>query len=362
MLPYFIIFLFSIAFFAISQSLSKNRQIGGRLFLLMALFLLVGFAAFRGQSVGTDTSTYLGFWNNLHFASEQSQTWLFSEPLFKYIEKITRYISDETFLGQEIFLGLISLLVCSLTFSSINQLSSNKVLSLFVFLFLGFYTFHLNGARQAIAISLFIYSIKFIINGNVKKYLTIVLIGFLFHKTMLITLPFYYIFRKEFTPKIILLIVIFTFAAAYSITSVVEYASEYDERYKGYANSDFEGGGLVSVLFYTVILLWLYMVGKFNRINSKLYDMSLLSMFISVSIGWLSVGLSLNPSGILRLVYYFTQFMIFALPMSILSFHSKLTRNVLLSLFILCSFFYFYFSTSSFSGLAPYSSSLPPLL
>jgi hypothetical protein len=362
MLPYFIIFLLSIAFFSISQSLLNNKKVGGRLFLLIALLLLVGLAAFRGQTVGTDTYTYLWSWNNLHLASEKSQIWLFSEPFFKYIEKITRYISDETFLGQEVFLGSISLLVCCLTLSSINKLSSNKFLSFFVFLFFGFYTFHFNGARQAIAIALFFYSIKYILNDNMKKYFFVVLVGFLFHKTMLITLPFYFLFRRDFTLKVVLLIVLFTFSAGYSITSFVEYASEYDQRYRNYANSDFEGGGIVSVLFYTVVLLWLYLVGKVNQIDSKLYDISLISIFISVAIGWLSVGLSLNPSGILRLVYYFTQFMIFALPISIFSFHSKLTRNFLLSLFVFFSFFYFYFITSSFSGLAPYTSSLQPFL
>lgn len=362
MYPYYIIFSLSLAFFAISQTLVRNGRVGSRFFLLTSIILLICLAAYRGQWVGTDTSTYLSFWDKFQNVDFQFENWLFSEPLFVLLQNITRYIADETFLGQEVFLGAISTLVCCLTFAAIKQNSVNKTLSFFVFLFLGFYTFHFNGARQAIAIALFLYSIKYILNGNAKKYALIVFVGFLFHKTMLITIPFYFLFRRDFTPKVVLLIVLFTFAATYSITSVVEYASEYDERYRGYANSDFDGGGVVSVMFYTVILLWLYLVGKLNRINSKLYNISLLSMFISVSIGWLSVGLSLNPSGVLRLAYYFTQFMIFALPMSILSFHSKSTRNVLLSLFILCSLCYFYFTTTSFSGLAPYSSSLPPLL
>ena len=241
MYPYYIIFSLSLSFFAISQTLVRNGRVGSRFFLVTSIILLICLAAYRGQWVGTDTTTYLGFWNNLQNVDFQFENWLFSEPLFVLLQNITRYIADKTFLGQEVFLGAISTLVCCLTFAAIKQNSVNKTLSIFVFLFLGFYTFHFNGARQAIAIALFLYSIKYILNGNVKKYALVVLVGFLFHKTMLITIPFYFLFRRDFTPKVVLLIVLFTFAATYSITSVVEYASEYDERYRGYANSDFDG-------------------------------------------------------------------------------------------------------------------------
>lgn len=358
MFPYFFIFFLVLIFFVIGQQMDKIREksIGG--FKFLSLSLLVCLAAYRGQWVGTDTFTYLGFWDELHFANYKNNNWLFSEPLFILLQHITRYIADETFFGREIFLGTISALVCYLTFSTIDKVSENKFLSLIVFLFLGFYTFHFNGARQAIAIALFFYSIKYILNGNLKKYLIIVFLGFLFHKTMLITVPFYYIFRRKFTPVIVILVVLFTIVAALSLTTIVEYATGLDERYKSYANTESAGGGLVSVLFFTVILIWLYVSKKINKISVKLYDISLLGMLIAVCVGWLSITLSLNPSGILRLSVYFTQFMMFSLPMSIFSFSKRTIRDILLFLFFLFSVIYFYMTTSSFSGLSPYQLAL----
>jgi len=353
MFPYFLVFSLTLIFFSVGNQTANNKQLGGRLFIAVALILLISFAAYRSSWVGTDTRTYLALWNDIQ-NSNFNDGWLYSEPLFYWLQIVTRYIADNTFLGKEVFLGAISALVCILTFSAINQVSKNKVLSLFVFLFLGFYTFHFNGARQAIAMALFIYSIKYILTGNAKKYALIVFVGFLFHKTMLITVPFYFLFRLKFTPKIVALIVISTIVASFSITNIVDYASEFDVRYKSYASSDFTGG-IIQVLFFTFILIWLYIAKKVNRINEKLYDISLVSMLLSVCIGWMSVALSLNPSGILRLTGYFAQFMIFCLPISVLAFPRSNFRSLVLLAFVSLSILYFYLTTSNFSGLAPYS-------
>ena len=354
MYPYFLVFSLTLIFIYLSQIAAKKGVLGERLFIFIGTSLLVCLAAFRHQWVGTDTGTYLWFWNNLQPLNDQGADWLYSEPLFGLLQQLTRFIADDSFLGHEVFLGAISALVCTLTLSSIMQLSKNKVLSVFIFLFLGFYLYHFNGARQAIAMAFFLYSIKYILNGNIKKYVLIVFVGFLFHKTMLITAPFYFLFRRDFTPKIVMIIVFSTIVAAFSMSSLVEFATEFDSRYKNYASSDFAGGGLIQVLFFSVIMFWLYASKKSQRINDKMYDICLLSMLISVCIGWLSIILSLNPSGILRLTGYFTQLMIFALPMSVFAYPAGTIRGVVMSMLLFFSIFYFYLTTTYFSGLAPY--------
>ena len=356
MIPYLFVLMASVLSLSVALWLKENKQTGSSLFYFFALLPLVALAAFRGQWVGTDTFTYLGFWKNFSTNYYEMSNLLFSEPLFIVLQHVTRFLADNTFFGQEVFLGAISLIVCGLTFSTILTNSMHKVMSWTFFILLGLYTFHFIGARQAISVALFLYSTKYILNGNLLKYLALVLIGFLVHKTMLICLPLYFIFRKELNAKQLILVVVCAVVVALSVTSLVDFASQYDQRYQSYAKSDFEGGGVVAVLFNTSLLMWLWVSKRLNTINDKLYDISLLSMLIAVCIGWVSVILSLNPSGILRLSVYFTQFSIFSLPLSIIYYKNSTTRGFVLICVLAVASLYFYLTTTSFSGLTPYNS------
>lgn len=60
-----------------------------------------------------------------------------------------------------------------------------------------YYSFGFNRIRQYLAISIFLYSFKFIENKNLKKYLLMIFIGSLFHKIILFCLPLYFILNLK---------------------------------------------------------------------------------------------------------------------------------------------------------------------
>lgn len=357
MLPYIIAFLISILLFYIYEELRKKNEVGRCYFLFLSGLILVLLSAFRADNVGTDTGTYLYLWRNVpdDISDILSRKNFFSEPLYVLLSFFTKKISDTFFSKSQAFhLFSIGFFVCVFYYSTICRHAKYKLLSVTVFLLLGFYTFHFNGARQAITVALFLYSIKYILNGSLLKYMALMVIGFLVHKSMLICLPLYFIFRKKLNTKQVLMVVICAVFVAFSVTTLVDFATQYDQRYQSYAKSDFEGGGLVAVLFNTSLFMWLWVSRRLNSINDKLYDISLLAMLIAVCIGWVSVILSLNPSGILRLSVYFTQFSIFSLPMSIVYFKNASTRSFVLFFILLVTGLYFYLTTVNFSGLYPY--------
>ncbi|MGI2030313.1 EpsG family protein [Endozoicomonas acroporae] len=356
MLPYLCFFLLGLINFTFYENIKKRNEAGSCFFLVLSIINLIFFSSLRSASVGTDTRTYLAFWNsNVSFSALLAKTTFFSEFGFELFSYLTKYLSAELFDGSKIpFLMFISSIVLILTYSSIIKYSENKTLSLFCFLMLGFYTFHFNGARQAIAIAIFLFSLRYVLNSNPKKYFACLFVGFLFHKSILICMPFYYFFRQPLSIRMVLFIVLSSVVMALSVNVLVDFASGFDRRYSGYASRDFEGGGVVSTIFYIVMLFWLYFVKKSNNIDNKLYDISLLSMLIVSCIGALSVALSLDPSGILRLSAYFSQFLIFALPISIYSFKDTRERLLVLLLSIIFMIMYFYLTTTSFSNLAPY--------
>lgn len=356
MLPYLYVLSFSFLTFFIYDKIKKNNQIGYCFFVFISFLSLLLLSSFRAYTVGSDTQTYLYFWNNNNdFSLLLDKSTLFSEFGFELISYLTNYISSQFFGGSNIpFFMFISSLVLILTYSSIIKYSQYKVLSLFCFLTLGFYTFHFNGARQAIAIAIFLFSLRYILSANLKKYLLCIFFGFLFHKSILICLPFYYFFRQPLTVKMVSIIIFSSVLMAFSITALVDFAAEFDQRYSGYAENDYESGGLVNAVFYITMLLWLFFIKRINKVNNIYYDISLLSMLIVSCVAVVSITLNLNPSGILRLVSYFSQFLIIAIPISLYSFKVGVERLLVTIVAIIFMFLYFYFTTTNFSNLTPY--------
>ncbi|MFA0284335.1 EpsG family protein [Vibrio sp. 10N.222.55.F12] len=356
MLPYFLLISVILCSYGTSKYLRYTSKQGSIIFTAIAVLSLIMFAALRAPHVGTDSRTYLAIWN--YSIVDEFELTLFSEPLFLVYNYITKTIVVLFDLDYWLFFFGISSIVCYLYINSIERLSVYKTQSLLLFILLGFYTYHFNGARQAITIAVFLFAYRYIVSGEAKKYLFIIFIGFLVHKSIIIALPFYYFFRVGLTLKNITLIVLGSLFMALSVQSVVDVAASYDSRYSGYADPNFGGGGLTSVLFFSALLVWLWLSMRMNRIVSKLYENALLAMLVSVCIGWLSLALSLNPSGILRLIAYFTQFSILTLPISVMAFPAGIQRTVVAMSVYTVLFSYFYLNTSSFSGLSPYRMSV----
>lgn len=356
MLPYFILLFSVFISYGVAKYLQSTNRQGSGFFTSLAMLVLFLFSALRAPHVGTDSYTYIGFFYSS--LGKDLDLTLLSEPLFSLYNYLSRLLSIMLDIEYQLFFLGISFTVCYLYFNSIEKLSNYKLQSLLLFVLLGFYTFHFNGARQAISIALFLFSYRYIISGEASKYLFLIFIGFLIHKSIIVMLPLYYFFRLNLTVKTVILIVLGSVVMALSVQVIVDLAASYDAGYSSYADSNFVGGGKVTVLFFSALLVWLWLSMRINGITSKLYENALLAMLIAVCIGWVSISLSLNPSGILRLIVYFTQFSIFALPISIMAFPTAIQRTVAAMIIYSILFAYYYLSTSSFSGLTPYGNSI----
>ncbi|GAD90076.1 hypothetical protein VHA01S_032_00260 [Vibrio halioticoli NBRC 102217] len=357
MFPYYFTFVFCVFCFYLGHlKVNSNEYIvGNKYFILLSIASVILLSTLRSIYVGTDTGIYYRIF-------QRSDNWqvffdnisLFSEPGFRFVE----FVIKINFNNHVFMLLFVASFVLICTFFVIDKISIFPVLSLICFLLLGFYTFHFNAARQAVAVSLFLLSIPFVLNKQPIKFLAIILLGFLFHKSILLCVPMYYIFGRKLSISNLVIISLFFLIAAFSLDSIVSNISEFDGRYSSYSNSNYESNGSVSVAFNFLVLIWLFIAKRINSIQDKLFDMSIVAMFIACSIGLMSVILSLNPSGILRASVYFTQFMIFALPISIMSFKEGVLLNVVIFLAISFMMIYFYLTTKAFSNLYPYTTNL----
>lgn len=300
MTPYFIL-LFLVV---ILLQFKKSKQNNGYKFIYwLVAFILILFATVRSSAVGTDTNNYVGsFTSSLYrvkniFTSEGSL-----EIGYLALEKLALQISHE-------YWALLFTIACICVlpvFFTIRKLSRQFLLSIFLYISLGTYLFFFNGARQAIAASIISISIIFIINKNIFKYVLVVVIASLFHRSALIMLPFYFILNFTFSYFRILIYAALGFIAMYYYTTLIGVFDEkLEDRYIEYENRGATGGYLLAI-FYVLISMFLVVIrSKVEKYYLNEYDVYL-NMCVSASLVYLVVVVTGSDVNFLRVSLYFS--------------------------------------------------------
>jgi len=304
MFPYFFISIM-ILFFAFA---GKNYRIGR----VMAFVLVSLFVGLR-YNVGTDYDSYVSYFNTSYF---------FLEPGFSYIV---------TFLNERGY-GVVSLfLVMSIAtyFFLFAYVETNKDIGkaeyfpVIMMLTLLTITTTCNGIRQAFAVSIFMFSSIFIIKRKIITFILLIAFGLLFHTSILIVLPLY--FLKDIHLKswmyIIIYILSFTFMTfdLQSLVAPFQFLIENNERYMNMVDSNYGFsylglGNLLQIMSY-IVLLWLSLR---NNMHTK-YPLYFNLFFISCVLMNMTIGASLFS----RVMMYFSWFMYILLPLTL-----KEERNI----------------------------------
>ncbi|WP_121610101.1 EpsG family protein [Mesobacillus foraminis] len=79
-------------------------------------------------------------------------------------------------------------------------------LSLYVYITSGMYTVSMNGIRQYLAAAILFCATKFLLTGQFKKYLLVILFASTIHNSALVFIPIYFIVRREAWTKVTFLI------------------------------------------------------------------------------------------------------------------------------------------------------------
>lgn len=351
MLPYISAVFLSALIFNVAYKFKFNQF--ARFFTyLLASLPLIAITAFKNITIGTDTVTYVYFFQKtnslmqmLHFSQETGEIGFWAMNLLGH------FFSNDYF----ILYLIITLIVTSCYLYSIKTFKLGT-LSFITLLLIGPYFFQMNGTRQAVAIAIFSVSVIFIIKKQLFFYIISILIGVLFHKSMIVCLPLYFIFIGEIKArKVAAILVIFILFLVF-FQSFINIASDIDFRYSNYGTKRDSAGGVVVSSFNIILLAWFVLCRKINAhiLGTKTYDTLLVLYLLGSLISILSIVLGIDPSGFLRLSLYFIQMNMFLLPMTILSFRDDITRYIITFFAILLMTLYFYMTTSAFSHLTPY--------
>lgn len=257
------------------------------------------------------------------------------EPGFIYLNKI---VLDLGFDVRLVFL-IMTILTYSLLF---KVLLREKIFGLgifFVFTF-GFIFISNNIIRQAFTIAIFFYSIKYIYSRELLKFCLVLFIGFLFHKTIILMLPFYFVsrvsFHKIFWVVMILISTLLSFTdfIPYILNNVVARLP----KYSGYLNQNFGSAinsGLTNLLYAAMYLYVVFFMDTFKSLKDRVY-LNIFLVGINISFMFMTVDF------LYRVSYYFVPMFILIIPMLHKNLKLKFNRHLTLSTFILLSLLLWY--------------------
>lgn len=338
MLPYLLVLGFVMFWIALERKTLKRKA------FFIPLIVLSLFAGVRSYLVGTDSGTYTrNFRSNLNVYNFEFEKGV--ETGYQILEYILLRINADYF--WLFFITSISI-VCAYL-SIIRKYSVNYTFSVFLFITLGIYTFFFNGLRQGIAMAIFSLATPYLLEKKFFPYLAICVFGSLFHITALFMIPFYYLVNLGIKP---LYKIILTFLSSLFISSfLINYIAATNQRYENYTEVSEEAGGLLTLGFYTVLLVLIYLIIRIYKVTDK-YTIKLFTFYAVGVVFIIPIALlGTNASGPQRLLNYFTWILVLLVPIVL----KKINNSYITILTVIIFLFYFVLLTHRFGNLIPYT-------
>ncbi|MGN7763271.1 EpsG family protein [Paenibacillus sp. 22594] len=311
----------------------RDKKFKLKLVVVWSGFVLFLYGALRSINVGTDVNGYSLSYLQLQNISFKeiflSNTVISRDPFFYYLLKILTYINtDPQFM---IVVTTAIVIICLSVF--IYKNSVNPLLSFVLFVGLRFYSFTLSGLRQAVAWSIIMLSYNFIKEKKPIKFLILVLIASLFHKSALIFLiayPFAKIKRIGSISFAVPFIFIFNYVTNNSLVEIALKLSFFQQYDGQLSNGNNNSGSTLLLIYIGIYIFSLILRKKTNdesQENYQMYNLTLLGIIITM--------LSLDYDNFFRIGYYFIFSIVLLLPHTINRIGDEKTRNLVSAIVII---------------------------
>lgn len=305
MKAYIICFIVATLINLINEKLffKKNCKIISFFLMILSLFCLSFVAGIRNLNVGTDVKVYVirlyelacQYGNIFNYLKVCNSDLFFA--ILIYIGSLFRNIN--------IVLFIIELAVCIPIYIYAYKERNNNSFTINILIFLlTMYCISFNLIRQSIAMSICILAYHYYNRDLKKKAIIALIIASLFHNTALIFLIAFIIntiikSNSKNKNALIFFIVIGLVASTFFIDKIIS-ITPYAKYLTISSSRDFSIGSIVKRLFWLILVLLSYKVGK-NEEHKKNVEISFIFLIISI----LTTITSFSIPGTGRLGYYF---------------------------------------------------------
>lgn len=332
----------------VMKSKQKKSVLGAMLLLIYI------FSAFR-NGIGVDTAVYdyiftqIRLWGSTSFNIEEG---------YFLLNRIALCIGEEFYIVLLLSFGIT--LFFAYEFVTYFVPEKYRGISLMVFVSSSFYfVYALSGIRQGIAMSLVLYSIRYIVERKKYFFLLFILLAMCFHKSAIVFLPVYWIGNREIPYKLVLAGAFMAFLGRTFVSDLFFYIgpylqghySVYTELYCGDANSN-SGLGIIGRIFF-----WLG-VAYFYQKNSLTADVKSVVLYNIYILGIILYIGCLNVDILIRISEYFLSTSIAVIPLSMASLQMKYRHVYICFIILLLTGLFFSFILFEKRAFLPYNSYL----
>lgn len=260
---------------------------------------------------------------------------------FRLFMKLISYLSD----SFSFFLLIFGWIWFYLYYRQIRTFSPYIILSV-VLLALGGYSQSLFVLRQHMAMAIAFCAFPYIIQHNLKKYLIVITIAFLFHQTAIVFFPIYFLYSINNNKKLIFSLIIVAIAA-YSLFSILlsYFGIELLKGYESYVLVDDEGtnstGALISLCHLSAYVYFLRRHIFDEGINRLLF----IILFLSTTLNFAGIGFVSTS----RLLMYYSSIEFLVIPKTTSYIKNILIRNLYLSVVIALTLYMCFYGSGSMS-------------
>lgn len=248
--------------------------------------------------------------------------------------------------NYQAWLAIIALFFCWAITKLIKSYSPEPFISFLSLISLGFLYFSLTGLRQTMALSMIIFSYKYLKENKFIPFFILVILGSFFHTSAIIFLIIYPIKNMKINYKHFIIPLVALFIAYFFkdfVLKLLEFLNLIDG-YSGYLtnNSSLNLSGFI-IQFFIFLFCYVYKKNILNQDekDNVLYNLVFLGLFFQ--------AFSLVIAEFFRVSMYFSVFSIILIPKAIMSEHNMNMKNIVY-LFVLLSLTLYFLWTSSFSG------------
>ena len=303
-LTYILMFVFSIAMLFIAKKFEQNKIIKMGAYILAGLSFFV-VSAIR-YDVGTDYFyTYAPRYISLGQGLEISKI----EFGYALIEKVCLLITKD----YAILFAVTSAIIIGLTFYTIYRESPYPILSVTIYFLMGFFFHSMNIMREYLAISILLFSYKFLVDKQYLKFIICGIIAFFLHSSSLIFIVAFLLCDREVfdLKRTIIVSIVLLIFGKYIWHYVVELIVNHT-RFAVYIGSKFDKSKLrlFDIIINSILYLIMYYLYKncknVGRKENFYLNMQACSLFF--------MTLAATMYLLFRLSFYFGIFSIIGIP------------------------------------------------
>lgn len=201
-----------------------------------------------------------------------------------------------------------------------------------------FFLASLSGIRQYLAIALFLYSLKYIIEKKIIKYLLVICFAaFFLHFSILLLIPFYFLLSEKISFRKKTIFIVITVVGSWLFSAIISMTL-----YSRYLEAD-SGNYTVKFTVYVFVLISMIIL-FFEKKNTDpkliiFYNMNFFS-FLCMIVMLLNSGLTADI--FLRTNNYFMVSYIILIPALVIQFKENTAKKIFYVLYISILFAYFY--------------------